>query len=104
MRQNPMSHLILIATAIVISACDHKEPNVELIQDMMVSPAMKAQKEDLNSPTGAAMRVPPEGAVARGFPPYPYAGKPDLAEKSLVNPIKGDEHSLIRGKELFETY
>ncbi len=64
--------------------------NIELIQDMMESPAVKAQDFDPNSPDGLAMRVPPEGTVPRGFVPYPFKGQPLEAERNLRNPLVGD--------------
>jgi len=86
---------------LIIAGCSkyHSEPNVELIQDMMESPAVKAQK---GGPQG--MRMPPEGTVPQGFDPYPYHNDPFTAEKELKNPVTVSEASLKRGQKLFETY
>lgn len=61
------------------------KPNVELIQDMYVQPALKAQ--DTDPFTGKTnMRVPPEGTAAQNREVYLYKGNVDGAIKNLVNP------------------
>lgn len=73
-----------------LSGCgDKSQPNVELIQDMMSSPAIKAQEYDENSPNHSGMRVPPEGTQPLGFTPYKYANNIDGAAKNR-NPLAGD--------------
>jgi hypothetical protein len=94
----PISLFLLFA----LVSCDHSKPNVELLQDMMESPAVKAQDYDPKRPGEMANRMPPEGTESIGHIPYKYKGKPLEAEKHLVNPIPGK--NLARGKELFETY
>lgn len=61
--------------ATVFSGCgpSGNNPNVELIQDMMDSPAIKSQEYDESSPNKAGMRVPPEGTQPQGFVPYRYS-------------------------------
>lgn len=90
-----MKHLTLqilagLVLASVISSCgpSGNKPNVELIQDMMDSPALKPQEYDENSPNNAAMRVPPEGTQPQGFIPYKYKDDPVAAAKN-VNPLSG---------------
>jgi len=68
---------------------DPDRPNVELIQDMMVSPAVKAQDFDHDRPGKMAMRLPPKGTVPRGFTPYAYHFDPSGAEANLKNPVEG---------------
>jgi len=97
-----MKKWMLVLLGLGLVACKHDEPNVELIQDMMESPAVKAQDYDIKGPGGLANRIPPEGTVSIGHPPYKYVGKAEEAERNLVNPIPGQE--LERGKILFETY
>lgn len=53
---------------------------------------------------GSGMLTPVEGTVARGFKPYPYKNKPDLAAKMLVNPLIPNKENLELGKIKFNTY
>ena len=50
--------------------CERRKPNIELIQDMMQSPAIKAQDYDDDAVAKRAMDLPPEGAVPVGHTPY----------------------------------
>jgi mono/diheme cytochrome c family protein len=102
---------IILALAISIlalsglTAChDKSQPNVELIQDKMESPAIKPQEYDENSPNHAGMRVPPEGTEPVGFIPYRYAKDIEGAAKN-VNPLAGDfsEATLKVGLKYFTT-
>jgi hypothetical protein len=83
----------------------HKEPNVELIQDMMESPALKAQDFDTFNREQGSSRVPPEGTVPVGYAKYPYHLQPDQGAK-LKNPFEGKmTPELIElGRTKFETY
>jgi mono/diheme cytochrome c family protein len=93
--------ILLIATA----CSGGSKPNVEIIQDMMESPAIKAQEYDEASPNHSGMRVPPENTAPVGFQPYKYATNLDLAEKELKNPLPGDfsEETLIVGQKYYTT-
>lgn len=90
-----------------LASCGPKgqEPNVELIQDMMISPSLKAQKYDEDSPNHAGMRVPPDHTVPVGFTPYKYKGDVDGASKNLQNPYAGNmsPEVLLVGQKYFET-
>ena len=90
----------------IFVACDNKsrKPNIEIVQNMMDSPAFKAQDYDPNQPGGAASRMPPEGTVAIGKPPYPYRGQPEQAGRNLTNPVRVEVESLARGAELYQIY
>lgn len=94
---------IIISALLILSACtDHSKPNVELIQDMMESPAIKPQEYDQNSPNHSGMRIPPEGTQPQGFIPYRYAT--DLAgAASNKNPLAGqfDEDTLKVGIKFY---
>lgn len=50
--------------------------------------------------TGQVMRAKPEGAIALGSSSYRVTNKEE-ADK-LVNPLKGDKRSALRGKNLFK--
>ncbi len=89
-----------------LAACnlDKSKPNIELIQDMMKTPAVKAQSYDESSPHQSGMRVPPDHTVPRGFHPYAYAADYEGAVKQK-NPLAGDmsEAVLLTGMKYFNT-
>ncbi len=94
-----------------VLGCDNKQPNVELIQDMMDQPSFKAQDYDPNNPTGATMRLPPEGTVPRGFKPHQFkANEGELAGKKLVNPyakitdVQTMAQIQAKGRERYQTF
>jgi len=93
--------------ALALSSCGPRgnNPNVELIQDMMESPAIKAQEYDETSPHHSGMRVPPEHTVPQGFEPYRYSTDVEGAAKNLKNPLAGkmDEETLLTGQKYYET-
>jgi mono/diheme cytochrome c family protein len=97
----------LLAATGMFTACGPKgnEPNIELIQDMMVQPAVKAQRYDDYFPNGISQRVPPEHTVPVGFIPYRWGFNADLAEKELKNPIAGQMTAEVLnvGQKYFET-
>lgn len=94
-------------TVLALSSCgpSGNKPNVEVIQDMMESPAIKAQEYDESSPFHRGMRVPPENTVPVGFEPYKYGTDVEAASKNLKNPLAGkvDEDTLIVGQKFYET-
>ncbi len=95
-----IKYLVLVTGAsLVLGGCSNEVPNIEIIQDMMNSPAVKAQEA---GPEG--MRMPPPGTVPRGFDVYPYKGDFATAERDLKNDVPVTEESLKRGKFLYETY
>ena len=83
---------------------DHSRPNIELIQDMMESPAIKPQEYDENSPNHSGMRVPPVGTQPLGFVPYKYATSFEDATKNK-NPLSADfsEETLKVGLKFYQT-
>lgn len=98
-----ISAILLLSLA--LAACQGGDkPNIELIQDMMESPALKAQEADPGAPNNAAMRVPPENTVPVGFKPYPYGMDVDAAKQNK-NPLAGDfsEPVLLAGMKSYET-
>jgi cytochrome c553 len=84
----------------------HSQPNVEVIQDMMESPALKAQDFDTFHRDEAASRLPPANTVPVGYKPYPYHLRPDLAAAKLKNPYSSNMSPEIinLGRTKFETY
>jgi mono/diheme cytochrome c family protein len=79
--------------------------NVELIQDMMDQPSMKAQRYD-EVRKEPSVRVPPDGTVPRGKEIYAFKGNPVEAEQKLRNPLAGlpDEKWMARGAEKYRIY
>jgi mono/diheme cytochrome c family protein len=94
----------LLAILIFILGCDPKQPNIELIQDMMDQPSYKAQDQD--PITGlSSNRLPPEGTVPRGFKPYAFKpSEGELAGKKLLNPSRPDAPTLAKGQERYKTF
>lgn len=96
-----MKNIILLLTLLVaVLGCDRRssKPNIELIQDMFISPAIRAQDDDPNS-----MKLPPEGTVPRGFQPYKIL-LAEEAEVKLKNPFPKTEETVAKGKALYMTY
>jgi mono/diheme cytochrome c family protein len=108
-----MIPLLAIGLAVgSMTACTQKNPelskvpNVELIQDMMDSPALKAQDHEPSDEMKASSRIPPEGTVPVGYTPYKYAGNAAEAAKNLKNPYAGNTKTEILelGRKKFEIY
>lgn len=81
--------------------------NIELIQDMMDQPSLKAQDHDPKL-DGPAMRVPPEGSIPRGYEPIPedIGNDPEKAGRELDNPVANDfsPEILETGRENYRIY
>lgn len=93
------------AFLLLTSCTDHSKPNVELIQDMMDTPALKPQRlDESNGKTRSSMRVPPENTKPVGFTPYQFAKDYDSATKNK-NPMGGDlsEDVIKVGMKYYET-
>ena len=99
---------LLVLTGLLVSGGTYFGLNVMLQMQpfnwMSVQPKLKAQKPSTMFANGIGMRVPVAGSVARGFLPYPYAGKPDSAGKYLLNPLLPTREVLDRGKAKFATF
>jgi mono/diheme cytochrome c family protein len=98
--------IILFGAALVLMnfGChiDKSKPNFELIQDMMESPALKAQEFEQGGVNNGAMRTPPEGTQPVGFEPYKYAN--DIAGAAgNKNPLAGEnsEEVLVTGQKYY---
>ena len=93
-------YAVIAVVGIFVLGCENRsrDPNVELIQDMMVSPAVKSQDEDLNS-----MKLPPEGTIPQGWTPYVFQSAEEAALK-LQNPIGKTNESVMKGRKLYMTY
>lgn len=107
MTLNKLNWIGLTCAVLMFSACGPKdnEPNVELIQDMMVQEAVKAQREDDFFADHISSRVPPANTAPIGFTRYRYPKDPDLASKELRNPYEGmmTDAILLTGQNYFNT-
>lgn len=104
MNKRVKNSVFIILCLSCFSSCnvDKSQPNIELIQDMMDSPAILPQEYDAQSPLHSGMRVPPEGTQPLGFVPYRYST--DLVgAKGNKNPLEGklDEETLKVGIKYF---
>lgn len=100
-----MKYMLLAIAALMLGCQGGDKPNIELIQDMMDSPAIKAQEFDETSPGGSGMRLPPEHTVPVGFTPYKYANDFEGAVRDLKNPLAGDtsQATIMTGMKFYDT-
>lgn len=101
-----MKKLLLIFPLVFVGCTkDHSQPNVEVIQDMMVQDAIKAQRFDDFTESGISSRVPPENTIPVGFKPYRYAKDIDAAVRENKNPYAGskDPEVLLTGQNFYNT-
>ena len=99
-----MKKSLLITLCLLMSGCGSKrDPQIELIQDMMQSPAIKAQDYDEDRPGSLAMKRPPEGAIPRGHIPYNIETSEE-AEDLLDNPLPESYEVLRRGQKMYYIY
>lgn len=95
-----------VFAALTFAGCSSEDKmNVEIVQDMMKTPALKPQSYDEGAPNHSAMRIPPENTVPVGFVPYKYGTNVELASKELKNPFAGVEtpEVLSVGVKYYET-
>lgn len=101
------AQLILVLAFFGLVGCsnEHAEPNIEIVQDMMDQPSIKAQEYDETSPNHSGVRVPPENTVPQGFVPYKYGADVERATRENRNPIAGQETQeiLMTGQKYYET-
>ena len=99
---------VLALTTILVSGVTYFTFNKLLYMEpfswMSTQAKLKAQRPSDLFKDGIGMRRPIEGAVARGFLPYAFKGKPDEAAKALVNPLLPTKDVIERGKTRFLTY
>lgn len=98
MNASPMMKILSLAGLLIVSGCGyvkHSEPYYTYAPDMHYSPGLKPQEP-------GAMRLPPEGAVPRGFRPYAVATNEQA--RLMSNPLPRDKASLHKGRQLFNVY
>jgi len=101
-----MNKFIFIA-AVLLVGCNGgpNQTNIEWITNMMDQPVVKSQGWIPDEGDKVQMRMPPDGTVSRGHPPYPYMTDYAGAEKQK-NPIGGNmsPEILTLGHKTFEIY
>jgi mono/diheme cytochrome c family protein len=104
----PKFLIFLVLTAIVTSGVTYLSFNKLLyivpFNWMSDQPKLSAQGESPVFKDGFGMRQPVAGTVARGYLPYQFAGRPDIAGEKLVNPIPVSKQSLQAGRINFDIY
>jgi len=105
MKTLKISILSLMVLALV--ACNGKDnnPHVELIQDMMDSPAVDPQEyDDFFADKAGGARQPPEHTVPVGFKAYRAGFDPNIA-KADKNPLSGNmsDDVLLVGQKFYNT-
>ncbi len=99
---------LLALVALVVAGGTYVTLNKVLYMEpfswMMEQPKLKAQAPSPLFADGIGMRQPVPGTVARGVLPYPYAGKPEEAARSLVNPLVPTQTVIARGRDRYLTY
>lgn len=100
--------LVLLGIVALVGCTDKRQPNVELIQDMMKDPAIKAQDYDNDKPDKRANMLPPQGTIPMNWEPYPNFQNDEQA-KGNQNPIadiKGEQAKdlMALGQRKFQTY
>lgn len=103
-----MKHLLLSTTVLfLLVGCNGgpNQTNIELITNMMDQESIKSQDWDPKMGDLVQMRMPPDGTVSRGNPPYAYKNDPAAAEKQK-NPLAGDmsAETLTLGRKTYEIY
>lgn len=101
--------LFTVVFLVGLSGCSqpgpHDQPNVEVIQDMMEQPAIKAQDFDPHDREKSGVRLPPEGTAAQNREVYLYKGKADEAAAKLVNPYGNPSDEIMAlGKKHYNNY
>lgn len=81
----------------------HDKPNVEVIQDMMEQPAIKAQDSIPGHPDKSGQFVPPDGTAAANREVYLYKGNPEAAATNLKMPEVNAE-MLKLGEKHYKNY
>lgn len=100
--------IVHLSLAALLVGCDGgpKKPNIEVIQDMMEQPALKAQDFEPHDREKSSMRVPPKGTWPKNVKPYLYKGDAVKAGQKLKNPFAGDKSKefIELGKVHFQNF
>jgi mono/diheme cytochrome c family protein len=87
---------------------DPTRPNVEVLPEMVRSPAYRSYSPSPAFPDGKTLQVPPEGTVPRSYLPLHYKATPEdalRAGRELKNPFSGkDARAARRGAFVYANY
>jgi hypothetical protein len=99
---------VLVVVALAVSGATYLTLNHVLYWEpfswMSAQGKLKPQKASALFADGIGMRPPVAGTVERGFLPYAFAGKPDSAGRTLVNPLPFSAAVIQRGRERYTTF
>lgn len=98
-----MRNFLIFLFLFSLLGCERRKPNIELIQDMMQSPAIKAQDYDDEAVAKRAMDLPPEGAIPVGHTPYTIE-TPEEAGLKLSNELIASDDVLLQGSRGYYIY
>jgi mono/diheme cytochrome c family protein len=105
-----MKRLLLVIASVAFVGCGGKtsQPNFEYLPSlsMMDQKSNKAGEAEPFYADGAAMRVPPQGTLPRGY--YPYTKEKftpaEEAGRGMINPLPKTQEVLARGQKMYNTY
>ncbi len=102
-----MKYTVTLFAVLALVGCNAgpNRTNIEVIQNMMDQVSIKSQDWDPKQGDAGQMRLPPEGAIARGQEVYKYMGDPAGAATEK-NPLGGDmsPETLTMGRKYYEIY
>lgn len=104
--RSSLKFLLLAPAFLGLAACGPKgnQPNVEIIQDMMVQQPVKSQRPEPFFEDGMGSRMAPSNTRPIGFKPYAYAADVLAAEKELKNPFpESTGEVLLTGQKYYDT-
>jgi mono/diheme cytochrome c family protein len=98
--------LLIAGLSWVPAGCGPKgnQPNIEIIQDMMEQPALKAQDFHPQDREKSSMLVPPIGSWPKNRPPYLYWNQPETAGQKLQNPMAQDAEITQTGRTHYNNF
>jgi mono/diheme cytochrome c family protein len=100
--------LLLVLVSALACNRDKNHPGYTFFPDMAYSTAYETYSTSPVFKDGFTMRLPAEGAIPRGFQPYPFKGKSFedqvKAGLELRNPLVVDAQLLAEGKAQYEIF
>lgn len=88
---------------IFLNSCSKDTTVLQFLPHMTTTPNLKPQRGYDAFGDGAAVRLPPEGTLARGVEPYHFTDAED-AGANLKNPLAVNQQNLNRGKRMYDIY
>ena len=96
-----------LALLLLVTGCkpNPERRELEYMPDMYQNQAVKPQEEVDFFKDGAGMRTPPDGAIPRGFTPYPYKiTEGARANEELINPLPRTKEVLAIGRKYYNIH